>query len=158
MIPEEVPIKPGALRANPQPNEVGRVVCETGHRQPAAQANPLRRIAMISQDGDCTFDGDSAPRSVSPSLSNRPTSGAAERLAGGAPSDRETSPALTEGDRRAAKMADGYPSPGGGPGNRKIGCVGGGGLQSRASEFLSGTQQLPREKNDRPGGTGCMGT
>ena len=51
MIPEEVPVKPGPLGTDSQPDEIGRVIGEAGHRQPAAQASPVRRIAMISHEG-----------------------------------------------------------------------------------------------------------
>jgi hypothetical protein len=51
VIPEEVPVEPGSLGADSQPDEIGRVVGEAGHRQPAAQASPVGRIAMISHEG-----------------------------------------------------------------------------------------------------------
>src|SRR5690349_2534702 len=51
MIPEEVPVKPGPLGADSQLDEIGRVIGEAGHRQPVAQAGPIRGIAMTSHEG-----------------------------------------------------------------------------------------------------------
>jgi glycosyltransferase involved in cell wall biosynthesis len=51
MIPEEVPVKPGPLGADSQLDEIGRVIGEAGHRQPVAQASPVRGIAMTSDEG-----------------------------------------------------------------------------------------------------------